>query len=388
MTAQTFEFATAGRIVFGQGVAQTHLVSLINQINTSKVFVVTGSRSRYADLINALNPVCVFETHSLGEPTIDIAKAAVDQAIESQCDVVVGIGGGTVLDLGKVVAALVTNGGEPMDYIEVVGRGHKITKASLPYIAVPTTAGTGAEVTKNCVLSSPEHNIKASIRASTMIPTVALIDPVLTVTMPPAVTASTGLDALTQNLEPFLSVLANPITDAIAIQGIKYGSRSLLRSFENGSDMEAREDMALCSLFGGIALANAKLGAVHGFAGVLGGMLSDAPHGSVCAVLLPIVIDVNVRELSKDKERHAVMLAKYNQAAAYCTGNEGATAVDMVAWITDLCIKLGVPKLSAYGMKSSDIEMAVEKTYVSSSIKGNSLPLTKNCLNEILTRGL
>ena len=302
-----FEFATATRIIFGGGTIQE--VAPLAAGMGSRAFVVTGrTRQRAEPLLEQLNKQgikCV--TFNVpGEPTTTIAKAAVEQARQAKSDLVISIGGGSVLDTGKVIAAMLTNSGQLEDYLEVVGRGEPLTRSPAPHIAIPTTAGTGAEVTRNAVLGVPEHQVKVSMRSPFMLPRLAVVDPVLTYSMPPTVTAGTGLDALTQLMEVYVSNKANPLTDGICREGLKRAARSLRRAYENGSNRAAREDMAIASLFGGLGLANAKLGAVHGFAGPLGGMIS-APHGVICARLLPFVCEANVRALQR--RAPAVLLA-------------------------------------------------------------------------------
>jgi alcohol dehydrogenase class IV len=320
------------------------------------------------------------------EPTTDLVREGTELAREAGCDVVIGIGGGSVIDAGKAVAALLTNGGVPLDYLEVIGRGQPIIKPAAPYIAIPTTAGTGAEVTKNAVLASPEHRVKVSLRSPLMLPRVAVIDPELTYSTPPAITATTGLDAFTQVLEPYVSRFANPLTDTLCSEGIMRAAQSLREAYENPADAEAREDMALVSLFGGLALANAKLGAVHGFAGVLGGMF-DAPHGAICGRLLPFVMDANVRALrSRDPEN--IALVRYDDIAVILTGELDVDAMDGVAWVQTLCTDLGIPGLAAYGIKGADFAAIIEKAKRSSSMKGNPIPLTDAELRGILLRAL
>ena len=268
-----FDLALPRKVLFGPGRA-SELAALMPTLG-SKVVLCTGSDpSRHRRLLGDVELVAVVRV--IREPLVDDARAALDEARAAGADAVVAIGGGSVLDLGKAIAVLLGNGTDPLDHLEVVGRGLPIERPAVPYVAVPTTAGTGAEATANAVLGSPEHGRKASIRSPYMLPAVALVDPLLTLGCPPGVTASSGLDALTQCLEPFVSPKANPATDAVAADGLRRGARSLRRAYEQGDDRAAREDMALCSLFGGIALANAKLGAVHGVAGVVGGMV-DAP---------------------------------------------------------------------------------------------------------------
>ena len=182
------------------------------------------------------------------------------------CELLIAIGGGSVIDAGKAIAALASNPGDVLDYLEVVGKGQALTNAPFPMIAVPTTAGTGSEVTRNAVLGSQEHGVKASMRSPMMLPRVAIVDPQLAVGLPPAITASTGLDALTQLIEPYVSSKANPLTDAFCLDGLRAIKGSLLRAFANGGDAAARAGMSYASLLGGLALANAGLGVVHGFA--------------------------------------------------------------------------------------------------------------------------
>ena len=222
------------------------------------------------------------------------------------------------------MAALIPNQGEVIDYLEVIGAGRKLQAAPLPFIALPTTAGTGAEVTKNAVLGSKEHRVKVSLRDNQMLANIALVDPLLTHSMPPSVTASTGMDALTQVLEPYVTHLATPLTDGFCVEGLRRAGRSLRRVFDEPADAAARSDMALTSLLGGLALANAKLGAVHGFAGVLGGMYG-APHGAICAALLPPVIDANIRALT-ERQPNSPALRRYEHAAQTLLADESAEA--------------------------------------------------------------
>jgi alcohol dehydrogenase class IV len=284
--------------------------------------------------------------------------------------VVVAVGGGSAIDAGKAIAALATNSGEPLDYLEVIGRGQPLERAPLPFIAVPTTAGTGSEVTRNAVLGSPEHRVKASLRSALMLPRVAVVDPELTLGLPPDVTASTGLDALTQLIEPWVSVRANAITDMFCVDGMHRVQRSLARAFRDGSDIEARADMSFASLLGGLALANAGLGAVHGFAAPVGGMF-DAPHGAVCAALLPHAIDVNIRAL-REREPDSEALRRY----------------DDLGWVAELCEHFDIPRLRTWGMRDDHVPELVEKAAKASSMKGNPIVLTRADLTEIVERAL
>ena len=382
-----FEFATAGRIVFGPGAAVQSASGLAARGKV--VFVLTGSQpNRHADVLDALDAAqvtCVTFAVS-GEPTTKTVANAVVSARHVQAQIVIGIGGGSVLDAAKAVAALLTNGGALEDYLEVVGAGQPLQKPAAPCIAIPTTAGTGAEVTRNAVLSVPDQRVKVSMRSPYLLPRLAIVDPLLTHSMPPALTASTGLDALTQLAEAFVSNKANPLTDSLCREGLQRAACSLRRAFENGDDAEARQDMALASLFSGLALANAKLGAVHGFAGPLGGMI-DIPHGVVCGKLLPFVTEANVRTL-QDREPDAPALARYDEIARLLTGNSDAKAPDAVAWTHDLCAALQLPGLRQFGLTEAHLPQAVAKAANASSMKGNPIQLTDDELQAILTKAL
>jgi alcohol dehydrogenase class IV len=291
-----------------------------------------------------------------------------------------------VLDSGKAIAALATNPGDVLDYLEVIGKGRALLHSPLAYMAIPTTAGTGSEVTRNAVIESPEQNVKVSLRSPWMLPRVALVDPELTYHLPPHITASSGLDALAQLIEPFVSLKANPMTDAICREGLSYAACSLRHAYENGADQEAREGMSLASLFGGLALANAALGAVHGFAAPLGGML-HAPHGALCARLLPLVMEANLNALAARQPEHPA-LARYAEIAQILTGDKNASARAGVAWVHDLMSRLQIPTLSAYGMCEADFPEAVAKTMRANSFKGNPIALTQEELLTILEQAI
>lgn len=382
-----FEFATAGRIIFGAGTLQQ--IGRLAAEFGSRALVVTGRDvERAAPLLKLLaeQGIAVTKFVISGEPTVDDAQRGVQVARESGCDVVIGFGGGSVIDAGKAIAALLTNGGEPLDYLEVIGRGQPIRQPSAPYIAIPTTAGTGAEVTRNAVLASAEHQVKVSLRSPLMLPRVALVDPELTYSLPPAVTAATGMDALTQCIEPYVSNRANPLTDAICREGIERAARSLRRVYTNSRDTAAREEMALASLCGGLALANARLGAVHGFAGPIGGMF-PAPHGAVCARLLPFVTEANLSALRSREPEHPV-LQRYDEIARMLTRDPAATGDEAVRWLHDLLRDLQIPPLSAYGVTEADLPVLVEKSAPASSMQGNPIKLTNGELESILRRAL
>lgn len=382
-----FSFFTAGQIVFGSG-SIAKLGNLVSSLGKSALLV-TGSGKASPEKAKENMEAAGLRVTSFavaGEPDVETVQEATFLAREAGCDCVVCFGGGSVIDTGKAVSALLTNPGDPLDYLEVVGKGYPLVDKPAPCIAVPTTSGTGSEVTKNAVLKVTEKRVKVSLRSQWMIPDVALLDPELTLTVPPAVTASTGMDALTQVLEPYVSRFANPMTDMICVEGMRRGSKSLREAYHNGGNIRAREDMAWCSLLGGLALANCKLGAVHGFAGPLGGMFK-APHGAVCARLLPGVVQMNVKAL-RERQPGNPALARYTHIAQILTGDENASVVDGVAWLAALAEELAIPGLADYGMQEADIPVVVEKSSKSSSMKGNPLDLTDEEMSTILRQAL
>ncbi len=383
-----FEFASAARIIFGDGSAN-QLPQLAQEKGRHALLVTDSFQPEaVARLIDTLPSAGLRLTRFpvSGEPTVELIDEAKAAAIAAGCDLVISIGGGSVIDTGKASAALILNDGETLDYLEVIGAGRKLAAAPLPFIALPTTAGTGAEVTKNAVLGSKKHRVKVSLRDNRMLADIALVDPQLTHSVPPAVSASTGMDALTQVLEPFVSHLANPLTDGMCTEGLRRAGRSLRRVYAEPDNAAARSDMALTSLLGGLALANAKLGAVHGFAGVLGGMY-DAPHGAICAALLPPVIEANIRAL-KAREPENPALKRYQYAAQFLLFDRSATDRDAMDWISETGRIFDIPGLRAYGLREDDFDEIVEKSSVSSSMKGNPIALTTNELKAILEAAL
>ena len=382
-----FEFMTSDHIIFErEGLAR---IGKLSKPYGKKALIVTGSRDGIPNKIKSyLTEEDISFSHFkvISEPSIKTTKVGLDLAREELCDMVIACGGGSVIDTGKIIAAMLTNPGEILSYLEVIGEGEELLSPSAPCIVIPTTAGTGAEVTKNAVISSEEHKVKVSLRSPYMFPELVLLDPLLTVTMPKGVTASTGLDALTQVLEPFVSHLANPITDAFCRDGMRLASRSLRRAYDQGDNLEAREEMLLASLFGGIALANAKLGVVHGFAGVIGGIYG-IPHGIVCAGLLPHSILTNVKAL-KEREKENKAIARYKEAAEILTGNRDASIEDGMKWIMDLCDHLSIPKFREYGLKEEDFKEIIDKSMRASSMKGNPIVLTYEELEDLLRKAL
>lgn len=382
-----FEFATATRIIFGPGALRE--VGQIARDFGRRALVVTGRDARRAGRVVAClqeHEIDVVTFSVFHEPEVSTIEQAVALAKSRKCDLVVSVGGGSAIDSGKAVAAMLANEGRLLDYLEVIGPGKALTRPSVPFIAIPTTAGTGSEVTRNAVLSSAEHRVKVSLRSAFMLPKVALIDPELAYNLPPALTASTGMDALTQLIEPYVCSRANPLVDALCLEGMRRAARALPVAFETPSNVAAREDMAIASLFGGMALANAGLGAVHGFAGPIGGMF-PAPHGAVCAALLPYVMEANLRAL-RERAPGNDALARYDQVARVLTGNSDANAAAGVEFVRSLTARLKIPPLSTYGLTREHNAELVERAAKASSMKANPIALTPEELTEVLDKAI
>jgi len=387
MTELRFDFATAQRIIFGSGTLQS-LEKILPDYG-QRYLVVTGEK--YPDpggLFSLLNCAGVSMVQFIvpHEPDIDLVEKCIAYGRLNKCEAVIGFGGGAVIDTGKAVAALLNNEGNLLDYLEVVGRGLPLQKPSLPYIAVPTTAGTGSEVTRNAVISIPNNRVKVSLRHAFLLPALALIDPQQTMSVPAYITASTGMDAFTQVVEPYVTKITNPVVDMFCRQAIPLAARNLPTAYSNGDDVEARENMSYVSLLGGLSLANAKLGAVHGFAGPIGGMF-DAPHGLVCAALLPAVMRVNANILEQSGENRQ-KVTRFKEIARLVTGNEGAAILDGVNWITNLAHSMEVPGLAQFGITEDDFPGIIEKARRSSSMKGNPVDLSDFDMKPILSMSL
>lgn len=389
-----FDFFTAPEIYFGNG--------RINELPEhcakfgKKVLIVKGSSSleKSGLLQNILDKFTMQEfTVAIktvaSEPETDLIDHMVEETRTFGADVIVAIGGGSVLDAGKAVAGLVTNGGSIMEYLEGVGAGRHIEKPAVPFIAVPTTSGTGTEVTKNAVISSRKLKFKKSIRHPYLIPKIAIVDPVLTRSQPPQITASCGMDALTQLIEPYVSLKSNPLIDAICQKGIGLVVNSLLRAYKNGEDAQARENMSLASLMGGIALANAGLGAVHGLASPLGAFFPLA-HGTACATTLPSVFETNFNALLERGNKTDVA-GKFADVARLLTGSaekDNILAMQLgAAWLKDLKKQLNIPSLSKLGIRQTDIPFIVKESR-GSSMKTNPVVLTDDEIRKILVDSL
>ena len=382
-----FEFATAGRIIFGPGTV-AELGPLARAIGR-RAFVVTGKdKIRHAGVIGDLEGAGLGCTlfGVPGEPTVGLVREGAALFRTSGCELLIAIGGGSAIDAGKAIAVLAANPGDVLDYLEVIGKAQPFPQPPFPMIAVPTTAGTGSEVTRNAVLGSPEHGVKASLRSPMMLPRIAIVDPQLTLGLPAAITASTGLDALTQLIEPYVSSRANPITDAICMDGLRAAWRNLIPACAFGSVAEARAGMSYASLLGGLALANAGLGVVHGFAAPIGGMF-EAPHGAICAAILPYGMAANIRAL-RERDPESGALERYREIARVLTSNDQASAEEGAQWVKDLVWNLRIPKLAAYGIGEQHVEDIVAKAARSSSTKASPVELTADELKWVLEQAI
>jgi alcohol dehydrogenase class IV len=394
-----FEFAAPGRIIFGPGrVSEAGAIakalargagaaasSPAPPRGGARALVVTGAESgRAAPLLASLELAgLAFETYSVrGEPRFEDAREATALARAAGCSVVVGFGGGSAIDLAKATAALLANPGDPLDYAEVIGGGKPLSEPSYPCVAIPTTAGTGSEATRNAVLASAAHRVKVSLRSATMLPSVAIVDPELTYGLPSEATARTGMDALAQLLEPLVCSSPGPLADAICREALPRAARALPAAYEDGRNAAAREDMAFASLSGGLALANARLGAVHGLAGPLGGAF-PVPHGAACAALLAPVAAANVRAL-RDRDPGNPVLARYAEAASMLRGGAAAEPEDAAPLLAELAARIGIGGLDRFGVGRGDFPEIARKAAASSSMRGNPVVLTDGELFDIL----
>jgi alcohol dehydrogenase class IV len=389
-----FEFATSSRIIFGAG-RFGQLGDLARPLGQNALLVTGSHALESSGKLEALKKalaasgVGVLHLATSGEPAIESVEKAAASAREAKCDLVIAVGGGSVIDLAKAVAALLTNDGALLDYLEVLGQGRVLQKPAVPFIAVPTTAGTGAEVTANAVIRDPVSRQKVSLRSRFLLPTLAVVDPELTHSLSPEITAQSGLDALVHLVEAYTSKRAQAMTDLFCEDGISRIGRSLLRAYEGGNH-DAREDMSMASLEGGVALANAGLGAVHGIAAILGGAYG-IPHGLACACLLPHVVEANMQRLRSESPTSPV-LPRYVRVFSWLAGrpldSEDATLAQGVAFIQELNGRLGVPALKDFGVKEDDLAGIAAKSFLASSTRANPVTLSPQDLLGILGKAL
>jgi alcohol dehydrogenase class IV len=376
-----FDFTTVPQIVFGAGTL-AEAGKLVRPWGR-RALVVTGRNPSRADyLVKVLVSVGIDVTFFTvaHEPSIETVGQGLAAARAAKAELVIGFGGGSVIDTAKAIAGLAANPGKVLDYLEVVGAGKPLKQQALPWMAIPTTAGTGAEVTRNAVLAVPERRVKVSLRSPSLF---ALVDPELTLDLPPAITAATGMDALTQLIEAYVCNRPHPMVDALCASGIPLAVRALHLVWANPHDMAARTDLSQAALWSGMALANAGLGAVHGFAGPIGGMF-PAPHGAVCAALLAPVMAANIAAL-RARASDSQALRRYGEIAGWLTGRVKVKPEAGVRHIEALVAKLQIPKLSAYGVTEEKFHEIVAQAQQASSMKANPLVLTAEELLGVLT---
>lgn len=375
------EFFTPTKIILGEG-AINRTGEIVKSVGNNGL-IVSSHSGRYnskleKQLLEKDVRYCIYKVS--GEPTVETVLQGLQIARQNKVEVVVGIGGGSTLDTAKAIAILMTNSGDIYNYLEVVGEGKVFQNRGLPSIAIPTTAGTGTEVTKNAVISVPNAKVKVSLRSEWMIPKMAIIDPELTYCLEQEVTAFSGMDALTQLIEPYVCNQPNPVTDPLCRDGIMRIANNFQTAYYDGTNKKARYNMSVASLFSGMALANAKLGAVHGFAGVLGGMYGT-PHGEICAILLPQVIKVNL-DIIKNREPNNAALTRYRQIAKMILNSEDEQ--ELIEWILDLDRKFSIPTLRSIGIRREDFNVIIEKASQANSMKGNPINLSEKELQTIL----
>ncbi|MFZ5974062.1 MAG: iron-containing alcohol dehydrogenase [Bacillota bacterium] len=337
-----FTFLTAPRIIFKSG-AFDELGQYMNGFGkkflvvTRKAFLNNGVADRLGKQLHAQGIKCTYFTDVAGEPDVEHVDAAYALAAREGCDTVLSLGGGSLIDVGKATAALITNGPSAKDYLEFVGTGKKVVRAPVPFIAMPTTSGTGSEVTKNAVLGSKAEKFKRSMRDDRMIADIVIIDPTLTVGLPPKATATSGIDAMTHNLEAYTTVKnPTPLTRAIALEGITLAGKYLKRAYDKPDDIEAREGMALSALCGGLALANSGLGAAHGL-GMALNIHFPVSHGEAVGIFIPYVMEINAMQKPwlYDEAGEALTGKAYSKK-----GDGTRAAIDFIKELND---KLGIP---------------------------------------------
>lgn len=376
-----FQFMTATRIIFGEGALESSL-SIISQYGYSVLLVSGKNAERYAPLTAYLQQQNMRYQHVVvsGEPNITMVEEAAMLGRRFKPDMVIAIGGGSVLDMGKAVAAIIPNQGNVYDYVEVVGRSVPLKAKPLPFIAIPTTASSGSEVTRNAVLKSAQDRVKISLRSPEMLADVAIIDPTLTYGTDPVTSGRGAMDAFTHLMEAYVCGEPNPLTDMICEEGLRRLSRAMIAGCLR-DDKKARSDLSFAAMLGGMATANAKLGAAHGLASALGGKL-DAPHSVITARLAPIVMRENI-DVAKEAGRSDI-LQRYKIVSRILTGRKNACVEDGILWVNMMLEKLSIPNLTDFGVCATSFERVAADALKSTAIKGNPIPLTMERLTHIL----
>lgn len=384
--SQEFSFSTPKQIIFGPGKLAS-LWDLLPHYGQNILLVGLASKRHFPiiepmlkDLNKEWRTCCV-----QGEPSISSIQEIRRTLIGFSPDLVIAIGGGSVIDTGKILAALTTNPGNLLDYLEVVGRNQPLKNKSIPLIAIPTTAGTGSEVTRNAVLGVPGRRVKVSLRSPFLQADVALVDPELTLSLPQDTTIYSGMDAFTQVIEPYVSIKANCFTDIFCLEAIRTAASVLPGIKQTDKDLNCRTRMSWVSLLGGLCLANAGLGAVHGFAAVIGGMF-HAAHGAICASLLPYVIQGNLEGLEKRGQKESGCYQKYKKIFTIVTGKENISMHEGLDWFMQLVHQLQIPSLKSFGILKKDFSNIIRQAKNASSMKANPVVLEEEELFVVLEK--
>jgi len=388
---KTFQFSRLPLIYFGSGRINL-LPELIRRYGTAIILVTDQSsfiNSQYArELFNSFGNLGINYHHVIigAEPSPEVINSTVSRFKHTVINVVAGIGGGSVLDAGKAISAMMYKPESVEEYLEGVGTmEHPGTK--IPYIALPTTSGTGSEATKNAVISQIcKDGYKKSLRHNNFVPDIAIVDPALNVSCPENITAASGMDCFTQLTESYLSPKACEYTDALSYEGLRAIKSSLVQSYLQGTDIRARSGMSFAALTSGICLANAGLGAVHGFASSIGGMF-DIPHGVICGTLMASANSINVRELRRC-DNNSQALKRYSSLGRLFLDEIGKSDdyyIDgFIEYLNELTGKLKLPMLKEFGIKENDIQFICKNT----DIKSNPVKLSQEDLMEILCNRL
>lgn len=376
-----FQFMTATRIIFGEGALHSSL-SVINQFGYSVLLVTGKDKQRAIPILNYLQAQNMRYQHVAisGEPNITMVEEAAVIGRRFKPDMVIAIGGGSVLDMGKALAAVIPNQGCVYDYVEVVGRNVPLKTKPLCFIAIPTTASTGSEVTRNAVLKSGQDKVKVSLRSPDMLADVAIVDPTLTYGTDQYTSGRGAMDAFTHLMEAYVCGEPNPLTDMVCEEGLRRLSRSVISGCKHDNH-KARSDLSFAALLGGMAITNAKLGAAHGLASALGGKL-DAPHSVITARLAPHVMQENIKA-AKQAGRDDV-IHRYRKIAQLLTARANANEYDGVLWVKMVLDKLELPLLGKFGVCQTSFEQVANDALKSVAIKGNPLPLNQDRLVYIL----
>ena len=391
-----FNFASIPKIIFGKG-KLAKLYNIIPEFGNNVLFV-TGESSleesgTWDNIVDKMEELGVnFSRVSVsGEPSPNVVDSAAEKYRGQNLDLIIGIGGGSVMDAGKAISAMVPKQTSVKAYLEGVGT-KKPDGEKIPYIAIPTTSGTGSEATKNAVISKVgEDGFKKSLRHDNYIPNIAIIDPELTLSCPPSITAASGMDAFSQLLEAYVSTQANPMTDALAYSGIKHMKDNIIPACTTGAkDVEVRTGMAYGALMSGIALANAGLGIEHGLASPIGGFF-EIPHGVVCGTLLAEGTKLNIKKLKEKGSEGREPLRKHAEIGALIAGKEKFKNENMDIYL-ELLIdtldkwteKLPIDRLGKYGISERDLDKIIKNT----GLKNNPVQLSDDEIKLLLKNRL